>query len=215
MSALDRDLLIFEPSLFRDVSWTGQRLVRSTSASIDASGNILTLPGAGLIARNITAGHIALIDETPFEILQRLDDQTLQISRIRPARTDDPIPTSPGAALTAVITTFAPQLRAAHDIILRSIGIDPDAEPDAPPPTPAHITNPEALTRLQALGALHLIFAAASSIADERAPTNARAMLYLARYRAEHARTIVRLDLDGDGIPDAARRLSTIHLLRN
>jgi hypothetical protein len=58
--AVDRDLLVLEPGLFREVSWVGQRLVSGTG---DASGTALTMTSQDVLfdAASVGDGHVVLV----------------------------------------------------------------------------------------------------------------------------------------------------------
>jgi hypothetical protein len=110
--------------------------------------------------------------------------------------------------------TFRPQLEMTHRMVLRMAGIDPDAAPGPGVLTEAAVTNPGALRRLEALGALHLLWAAAGAMLPDKSPANERARMYRARFDAERQRVAVEIDLDADARPDATRRLNAMMLVR-
>lgn len=215
MFATDRDLLMLEPNLFRDVQWVGQRLVSGTGS---ISGTTLTLASqdVGLDAAGVAAGHIVVVDGAPYEVLARLSASTATISRLR----DDP----DGAALTpspvtgkpVQVVTFRPQIAIVHWQVLRMLGIEPEAAPQGQPGEES-ITNPAALRTLEALGALHLVYAAAAGPGAGDARTSyewGRMQIYRERFAAERQCAAARIDLDGDGLPDATRRLNVVQYVR-
>jgi hypothetical protein len=214
MFATDRDLLIFEPNLFRDVSWTSQRLCQGTAT---IASSIMTIAGAdvALDDAGITAGHVAFIGGTPYEIIERLSPTTARLSRLRVDPHDDPIPVGPVAtAVACSVFTFAPQIAMVHRQVLPMLGIEPGAASAPGQPAETDITNPAAFTRLECLGALHLIYSAAGSLTAADSPTNQRAEFYRQRFAQERERTAAEIDLNGDGLPDATRRLNVVYLLR-
>ena len=214
MFATDRDLLAFEPTLFRDVMWISQRLVDGM-ATISSSVLTMSSADAAFDAAGVTAGHVVFINGVSYEVLERLSSTQLRLSRPRPTADGVQIPVANiGAATAARVATFAPQLAHVHDQLLRMLGIEP-GEASAPgPPAEADITNPEALMRAECLGALHLIFAAAGALAPADSPTNQRAEFYRMRYAQERERAAAEIDLDGDGQPDAIRSLNVRYLVR-
>jgi hypothetical protein len=213
MFATDTDLLLLEPNLFRHVTWTGQRLVSGTAR---IAGGVLKFQSldVALDAAGVAPGCVALVGLTPYEIVEVLDDANAVISRPRPGPDGPPIPMPDVEVDTpALIATFTPQIAIVHRQVLRMIGIEPE-HPAPGAPTEADITNPRALARLEALGALHLIYAAAGALTPEDSPANQRAEHYRGRFGEERARCRVELDTNGDGLPDTARMLNLIRFVR-
>lgn len=212
MFTTDRDLLLLEPSLFRDLAWIAQRLVRGT-ATIAGTTLTMSTQDVTLEAAGITAGHVVSFDNVGYEVLARLSASTATISRPRQDTSDPAIPPAPAAVpLLAEFTTFAPQARLVHHQLLRMLGIDP-ADPESSP-TESNITNPRALALPESLGALHLIYAAAAAPQRRDGPLHDRAEMYRRRFAQERLRAVVRLDLNNDAIADATRRLSIAQLSR-
>lgn len=209
--AADRDLLIIEPTLFRDVAWLGQRLLEGVA---DLAGSTMTLTtyDHDLAALDIRPGAVVLANDVPHEITEILGPTDATISRIRADR-DDPL-IAPGASppLTVEIHSFRPQLEMIHRQVLRMAGIEPsDAGADV---TTDNITNPAALRAVESHGALHLIYSAAAALGGDDSPLASRARLHRAIFGIERQRALVELDLDGDGLPDATRRLNAIQFVR-
>lgn len=217
MFASDRDLLILEPNLFRDLAWAGQRLVSATG-SIAAGVLTITDYDNDLEAAAVGPGHVAVVDGASYEILERLSPTAAAISRPRPSAQGPAIPPVPVTNRAVVISTFAPQLAHAHRIILRMLGIEPDAPPQPGQVTEADITNPSALTLAECLHALSTVYHAASTgLEPGVGPAFSiwqRAQSYRQRFEHERQRAAARIDLNGDGLPDATRRLNVIQLLR-
>jgi hypothetical protein len=212
MFATDRDLLALEPSLFRDIAWTGQRLL---SCSGDVAGTTLTITpsGADFAAAGIAPGHIALVNGTAYEVVEVLTGTTATISRLRTDPAGPVIPPDEGTGLPVSISTFAPQLRTVHDQLLRLLDIEP-SDPAALP-NESSITNTRALILIESLTALHLIFTAAAALAAPGSTLWHRVAHYRQRITEERPHVAALLDLDSDGLPDATRRLSTFALLRS
>lgn len=215
MFITDRDLLAYEPSLFRDALWVGQRLL------VDAgtiAGNILTVTAPTLTGAGIAAGHVAIIDGRPLEVIERLTSTTLRLSPVR-ARTTDAVIAIPDQGVNLVeVWTLAPQIQLAHAQILRLLGLsEARAAALAAGQTPideSRITNPEDLQRLEALMTLHSVYASLASMRGPDDPFILRAELYRRRVSEERQRTVAFIDTDFDGIPDVARRLNTFTLHR-
>ncbi len=220
--ATDRDLLILEPNLFRDVQWTAQRLI---SATATVSGTTLTASGVDFAASGVEAGAVAIVDGVPVEVVSRTSATVLVVSRPRVGLDDAAIPPSPSTSKTLTIHTFRPQIELVHQQVLRMVGIDP-FEPAAQVAaggggalTEAAILNPRALRLVEALGTLHLIFAGASAIGGigstgPDTPIALRARFYRERFDEARRRAAVRIDTDGDGIADATRYLNLMQLAR-
>lgn len=213
MFASDRSLLVLEPMLFRDVVWVGQRLVSGTG---DVAGTTLTLTSQDvtLEAAGVDAGYVVLVGGTPYEIIERLTASTATISRIRASTADGSLPPTPATSQAVVVMTFRPQIAMIHHQVLRMLGIEPGASPLVGLPGESSITNPGALERIEALGAIHLILAAAAALSPPESGLWARAEMYRQRFASERQRAIARLDLDGDGVADATRRLNVMHVIR-
>jgi hypothetical protein len=218
MFSSDRDLLILEPNLFRDVGFAGQRLVKGTGT---VSGGVLTLTAQDndFAAAGVAAGHVALVDGTPYEVLERLSATTVSLSRLRADPAGPALPPSPITDKPAEVVTFAPQIAASHRIILRLLGIEPDDPPMPGLITESHITNPGALRLAECLHALSGVFYAACT-GYTGGPGGAafsiwqRAQMYRERFEAERQTAAARIDTDNDGLPDATRRLNVIQLVR-
>lgn len=212
MFATDRDLLVLEPRLFLDVSWTAQTLVNAaTGGTINGSGDTLTLSGGNFVNLGIDAGFVAVAGATPVEVRSRIDATNLRISRPRAADTDPDIPAAAGSNLKVVIHTFRPQIGIVHDQVMRLLGIEPGGVTQ---PAETDITNPGALRLIESLGALHLIFASAAALVGYESPLWIKSQMYAERFRGERARLVAEIDLDGDGEPDTVRRPNVLQFVR-
>ena len=214
MFATDRDLLVYEPRLFLDVGWLGQRLVRVTAAV--ASG-LAVATGTDFGALGVRVGSVASYNDASYEVVQVLGVGQIGLSRLRGEPTDAVIPTPNTPAATLDVVSFRPQLGVMHVQILRMLGIEPE-DPREGALTESAILNPGSVTRLECLGTLHLIFAAASAAAAPGSIGGSgyaqRALMYRERFAAERGRVSVLIDVDGDGEPEATRRPGVGHLMR-
>lgn len=211
--ALDRDLLTFEPDLFRDAGWAGQRLVSGTG-TISGTTLSLTAYDVNLEDAGVAGGHVAVVDGVPCEVVGVSTGTTATVSRLRASPADPPITPSPVTGRPVTIATMRPQIAAIERQVLRMLGIEPSATPGPGVLGVASITNPEALRRLTALGTLHLVFAAAAALTPPESPHWVRAELYRARFARERHAVAALIDADGDGVPDSTRRLNVMQLLR-
>ncbi len=210
MFTADRDLLTLEPNVFRDAGWVGQRLL---TASGSASGTTLTITSGSYTAAGIAPGHVLIYDAIPLEVLAVTSATAATVSILRARPTDPAIPPPALGAKSVVCWTFRPQIALVHTQILRMLGIDPDAPPEAMV-SEASIVNPASLALAESLGALHLIYSAAAALSQADSALAARALMYRQRFGEERQRAVARIDLDGDGEPDATRRLNVIQFLR-
>lgn len=214
MFATDRDLLVLEPGIFRDVGWAAQSRLRATGSV--ASG-VLTVTGVNFAGLGVTTGHVVVFDGVPMEVLTRLSNTTLGVSLIRADGGGAGAAITPGDASnrSVSIATFAPQIEIVHRQILRMAGIGEDRPgADGSVTGESAIVNPAGLRLLESLGALHLVFASAASVAGDGSSAMLRAKMYRERFDAERARVGVILDLDGDGLADARRTLQLARLIR-
>ncbi|GAB5497451.1 MAG: hypothetical protein Phyf2KO_25310 [Phycisphaerales bacterium] len=215
MFALDRDLLVYEPRLFLDVVWVGQRMLFETGTVVSG---IVVSSGADFTAAGVRVGHVLNYKEASYEVVQELGSTQLGISVPR-ADSDDSVILPPDSASTTLrVYTFAHQMQQVHDQILRMLGIESDVDP-APGEltvTEESIVNPGALRRLEVFGTLHLVFSAASAsgVGSETDTFSQRAEMYRKRYQEERERVSVLIDTDGDGVADATRRPSVTRFLR-
>ena len=89
------------------------------------------------------------------------------------------------------------------------LGIGVDDSPGEP-----DITNPGAFARFEAFGALHLIWSSASASSGPDSPLGMLGEEYRRRFERERQRVAARIDLDGDGVPDATRRPNVLRFIR-
>lgn len=214
MFATDRDLLILEPNLVRDIGWVGQRLVKGTG---DITGNTLTMTGqdVGFELAEIGPGHVVTVGGVVYEVIETIDNTRLTISRMRASTAGAVLPPSAATGAQVEVMSFRPQLAMVHAQVLRMLGIDPDAGPELGAVTEEAITNPASLALFEALGALHLVFTAAAALAGESSPAAFKARMYRDRFAAERGRVAARIDTDADGLPDTTRRPSVVQLTRS
>lgn len=215
MFATDSDLLMYEPRLFLDVVWIGQRI--AAVSGLVTSG-IAVAPGVSFNSIGIMPGHVLNYKDGSYEVVQVLGPTQLGISVPR-ASSDDPAVLAPDTATTPMkIYTFRHQMVQVHDQILRMLGIEPELEAQEGESlvTESNILNPSALRRLEALGTLHLIFSAASAsgVGGDASSFAERAEMYRQRYADERGRVSALIDTDGDGKPDATRRPSVMRFVR-
>ena len=215
MLVTDRDLLILEPRVFNDLGWIGQRLHRATNATMLAGGVGVTDASGPFAGLGIGAGRVLVINGTPVEIASIDSPTQATISLVRASAADAPIP---ARALSGTVTiecfTFAPQIAQAHDRIIRALGLALGPTVEGGGPGEDRIVNAGDVARVIALGALHLILAAATPLVADPSGVRAKAEAYRERFAAARRGLVAEIDLDGDGIADAARRVSLVHMVR-
>ncbi len=208
----DRDLLALEPSLFREVGWLGQTLF---TANATLTGGTLTLVGRTLAGTGVGPGHVVTHGRTSYEVLAVPQSDRMIVSLLRATSAAPAIVPGDAGSAPASVVTFAPQIAIVHRQILRMLGVR--ASGDALEPgeiNETRITNPDELKLVEALGTLHLIYAAAASPTGTDSPAAERARSYRERFVKERWSARARVDLDGDGVGDAERSLNLSHLQR-
>lgn len=200
--AMDRDLLVLEPRLFVDLVWIGQRRFAGTVAT---SGTVLIGAAADFEAAGVEAGGVMTVGGASYEVIERLSPTQLRVSLVRGSKAEDPRAPGGAGGLSGAgsVVSFGPQLELVHRQLLAMAGLE-----DA-----SGVVNGSELVLVEALGALHLVYAAASA-GSGRDSMAARAEMYCRRFAAERSRVRVAIDLDGDGRVDATRRLNASVVVR-
>lgn len=216
--AKDRDLLVHEPLLFRDVAWSSQRLFESAAVSI--AGTILTAPGAAFDEVGVAEGAVVVVAGLPLEVVERLSATELVVSRLRARVGGEPIPPGDTESASAYVATFLPQIAIVHEQLMRIVGVEPSL-PERRPGVD-DVLNPRAIASVEALGALHLIFSAAAAVAGEASTLWMKAALYRDRFAAARARAAVEFDLSdapplpGEPVlPSIIRRFNSFRFIRS
>ena len=219
MFALDRDIALLDPAVFRGVEWAGLTITRGDGL---VSGTTLSAIGSlevPFTQTNISEGHVVTIAGLLMEVVSVVSGDSLEVSVPRaapgdPAQTPRQLVTTPFTVLS-----FRPQLEWVHRQVLAMLGLRPPSNPPGAPTSDPRlgeesVTNPADFTRLEALGALHLIWSAAGALEDASHAANQRAAMYRRRFAEERQRAVALIDTDGDGEPDAIRRLNVLQLSR-
>lgn len=207
MFAKDRDLYVLEPGLHKDVAWFGQRLINAVGS---LSGTTLTMTTGSLVDAGISAGHVVLFDGVPMEVVSVESATQATVSLMRGDVSGVAIGGVSGTNRSVVVYGYGPQLGVVHRQVLAMIGVDSDVDGL----DESAVTNPGALVRLEALGALHLIYAAAGAPGKAGEKFEHRAAMYKERFANERQRVVAMIDTDDDGIADHARRPNVMMLDR-
>ena len=208
MFARDRDLLVLEPGLMRDVAWNGQRVLNTTGV---LNGDSLALTSGSWIDAGVGPGFVVAIDGVAHEIVSVQDATFATVSLIRASGESDPVVASIAGTPSVVVHTFSPQIGLVHRQVLAMLGIDPD---DPEGPGAGAVLNPGSLVRVEALGALHLIYASAAAPGRGGEAYAERAERYKRRFGAERGRVSALIDLDGDGVAETRRHPNAFVLTR-
>jgi len=207
----DRNLLVLEPNLFRDVKFSGQVLVTGMDGVV--SGTTLSSLTSDFVLQQVKAGMVVLVAGVPVEILDVLSANSLTVSRLRADESGSAIPPGPGIGLQFEIVSYLPQIESVHVALLGAFGVDGFSAPGEP--TEADILNVREASLVEALGALYLIYAGASALVSDQGLLWTKATSYRARYMAARRALELQFDLDGDGLTDASRTSSSIRLTRS
>jgi hypothetical protein len=206
----DRDLLLVDEEVFRDAISAATVLVSTGDGSVEAT--TLTSAGADFASPDIDIGCVVLVDDEVSEVVERLSATELTISRRRRSTEDALIPPTAGTNLAVKVPTFTPEIERVELAVLSSLG-GSEQEPAAPLQATA-ILNQADVAAVIALQALARVYQAAAASDGTDQTLFDRAALFEARADAARRGTQAVLDLDGDGIADATRRLDVVVLSR-
>lgn len=208
MLAQERDMLAIEPHAFTDALWAGRRAASGTAS---VSGTTLTTSSstAGFIDAQAAPGQVVVFNGVPLEVVSVTSATVLEVSRLRASVDDAALPPAAASGVSFTLVSFAPQIAIVHRQLMGMLGLD---RPDGP--GVEAITDPAPLAHAEALGALHLVYAAASALSGPNSALGARAAMYADMFGRARRTLAVGLDLDGDGEIDATRRPTLLHLVR-
>lgn len=211
MLADDRDLVVYEPNVFRDAGVLNQRLFTGIAT---ITGTTLMCGEADFAALGVGPGSVVECEGLTLEVLARPTAVSLTVSRVRARPSDAAVP--PGDAVVGFsVVTCRPQVGAAHERVVRGLGLvaegfgPAELEPSGRPRLgESSITNPSALRRLVALGALEQVFLAVASLRGGDDPAQRRSEEYRRQWERERGAAVAWIDTDGDGVPNEARRVA-------
>lgn len=208
MFAQDRDMLAIEPHAFTDALWAGRRLASGLGG---VSGTTLTATAATatFIEARAEPGQVVVFNSVPLEVVEVTSGTVLEVSKLRESVEADALPPGNASGISFTLVSFAPQLAIVHRQLLGMLGLD---RPDGP--GAEVIVDTAALAHAEALGALHLVYAAASALSGPNSALGARAAMYADMFSRARQTLAVGLDLDGDGVVDATRRPALMQLVR-
>lgn len=201
----DRDLLAVEPSVFVDGQAAGTALLSGADGVV--AGTSLSSAGSDFEAAGIDAGHVAVVDGEALEVASRTQATALEVSRPRASLDDALIAPGAGTGLSFAVISFERVIAQSQRDVLRLLGLRAD-DPQQPLDD-TNVMNQESLRELVGMESIARAFAAAAALAPADASLSARAMLYARRSAAALAMSRLFIDLDGDGLADAARTAAT------
>ncbi len=210
MFTTDVDLLRRAPRIFLDCAGEATDVIAASDGAL--SGTTLASASSDFATAEIDAGSVIIVAEEPLEVVSRQSATALTISRPRASDEADSIAPGDASEQSITIRSFARLRDQVESVTLRSLGV---GEAFAGVTIePQMILNPAGLTEYLAARSVAMAYARASSAE----PTDA-ALTMLAQHTAREAESLrqglmIRLDLDGDGEPDVARRLGVISLRR-
>ena len=193
----DADLLAYEPNVFVDLPFAGQRPLRVTDAAV--SGMTVTSATGGF--NDLAAGDVAVVwssesDKTTHAVASVSDDNTLTLATA-------PVGLAATSGLSFEVRTFEPQAAEVHDELLRALGIDTDdeeAELDE-----SSVLSVGLMRRLEVLGTLAGVYMAAPALVGDNRTVDAKAERYGQRFVRAMGGARVLIDVDGDGRADVWR----------
>lgn len=206
----DRDLLLYEPTLFNDLPWVSQQ--RLSVADAEVVGTTLSSISADFVLAQIEAGSILLLGKTPVEVVERLDAMTLTVSLLRARTSDASIPPGDVTSASLIARTFAPQATLVCATLLRMLGLDVD-DPDRPAGAEA-VVSLSLMARLETLGTLERVFSSAAALTGDNDALLFKAAEYRRRFLEAASRCPVQIDTTGDGLPDEKRYIAVARMTR-
>lgn len=207
--SMDRDLLALEPGVFTDVPVASQERVRVADAVV--AGELVSSVEADFAAAGAGTGSVVLIGKVAHEVVERVDAQTLRVSRLRARLGDAVIPPVEASDVEAVVRTFSPQAALVHDGLLRLLGIEPGGESGLGEES---VVSLSLMARLEALGTLERVYSGAVALVGDNQGLETKAREYGRRFRAACAGASVLIDTNGDGFGDERRHLGLVRMRR-
>ena len=206
----DRDLLLYEPTLFNDVPWVSQQRLSVNDGEV--SGTTLTSVEANFELAQVDAGSVLLIDKLPVEVVARVDAMTLTVSLPRARTSDAAIPPGDGTSMAVIARTFAPQAELVCSSLLRMLGLDSE-DPEQPLGADA-VVSLSLMARLESLATLERVFSSAAALTGNNDGLLFKAAAYRRQLLEAASRSPVQVDTNADGLPDEKRYVGLSRLMR-
>ena len=158
MFARDRDLLVLEPGLMRDVAWNGQRVLNTTGV---LNGDSLALTSGSWIDAGIGPGFVVAIDGGTAHEIVSVQDATFATVSLSEGGESDPVVASGSTGVPSVeVHTFSRRSGWCTGRCSRCSGSIRTIRKGR---GGARCSIPGRWSGLEALGALHLIYASAAA----------------------------------------------------
>ncbi|MGI9014984.1 MAG: hypothetical protein ACR2GY_12145 [Phycisphaerales bacterium] len=206
----DVDLLRLDPSLFTAAASLATVLASGSDGAVAATA--LSSASSDFATLSIDDGHVIVIAGTPCEVTQRTSATGLDVALPRSSDAGTAVGPGDGSALAFSVLSFERQIAQQEMWVLGALGIDAD-HPGTPLDETA-IIDTEPVRSMIAHRVLASVYEAAS--AGDTADASLAQRAVLARRNATDAmsRTVAWLDIDGDGVPDATRRIDVVIFAR-
>ncbi|MCC7408774.1 MAG: hypothetical protein IT442_11930 [Phycisphaeraceae bacterium] len=207
---VDRDVLAVEPMAFVDLAWASQERARVSDGEV--TGNELSSATVDFAAAGVTAGMVALIGGVGHEVVRRIDEHRLEISRVRVLEEDEGVSPAAGTGLEVVIRTLGPQIERVHQRLLTAVGAtgeDGDLSGRA-----VTVVSLGVMRELEVLGVLSEAYASAAGVSGENKEIRAKAERYRAAFERRCREAWVLVDGDGDGLADRRVSLGVVGMTR-
>jgi hypothetical protein len=208
----DVDLLKYEPKLFTEFYFPSQVLASGTGGVL--TGTTFTKSGADFVAAGVAAGGVIYLKsdagtlDGAFEIVSVDSATQLTVSVLRSEETRPAVPPFPaGTDITYRVATFTPQASEARLMLMRCFGLQADDTET--------LIGPEELRVASVFAILASVYATLTGDAETSEELWKKSLHY--RKLFEHAREILRLDvdIDGDGTSDEVKQGGSVWLVRD
>lgn len=198
----DVDLLRLEPSLFRGASFRGPVLCKGVNGQL--SGTTLTAAGENFVSRGVAPGHVIYLSDgvgnidDAYEVVSVNSATQLTVSILRADRTAAAIAVGTGSNLYYRLGTFDAKARRVMQALTSQLGIRPGIADSSV--GVEDLLDPEPLRDVSALMCLGLICTGLYQMEETDGIWLQKKEHYERLARQARTQTIVRFDLDGDGV---------------
>ena len=211
MIVTDRDLLMCEPCLFTEITFASQTIVKEIACAF--SNEQIITSAIDFRAKQITVGHVVLLETTPFEVISVPDSHTIGLSYLRNSSNDEPLEIRHNPDTRFTIRTYGPQIQSACNDIF-NILIGHSASDEKAKNSLIH-SYPDIIKELVVLSALVKIFQSAILLISEKSKTlSLKCQYYHDRLMNALQRVNIQVGTDDCGLKPQHLSAGTIHLKR-